>query len=81
MAQNFPSNDDFTVTMGYMWTRGINGIVVGSQNSGNGSFTATYDIPAALQGQYQISIRLQSPTSGYYSYNWFYNNTATVTVP
>ena len=37
----------------------------------------TFDIPAALAGQYQIAIRLQSSTdSGYYAYNWFYNNTA-----
>ncbi|MCB9134840.1 MAG: hypothetical protein H6636_05415 [Anaerolineales bacterium] len=77
ITNNFPANDNFTVTMGYMGTKGINGIVVGSQASGTGgSFTATYTIPAALQGQAQIAIRLQSPTSGYYAYNWFYNNTA-----
>lgn len=78
---NFPASDNFTVTMGYMGTKGINGIVVGTQASGTGgSFSATYTIPAALQGQYQIAIRLQSPTSGYYAYNWFYNNTAGGTI-
>ncbi len=82
VTQNFPANDQFTVTMGYMWTQGIGGIVVGTQDSGaGGTFTATYNIPAALKGQAQISIRLQSPTSGYYAYNWFWNFTATVTVP
>ena len=77
VTSNFPANDSFTVTMGYMGTKGIGGTVVDTQASGGGgSFTATYNIPAALQGQYQIAIRLQSPTSGYYAYNWFYNNTA-----
>ncbi|HUF37991.1 MAG TPA: hypothetical protein VMN57_05665 [Anaerolineales bacterium] len=72
---NFPANDSFVVTMGYMGTRGVNGFVVVNQDSGaGGSFTATYEIPEQLRNLYQISIRLQSPTSGYYSFNWFYNN-------
>ncbi len=75
---NFPADDTFTVTMGRIGTRGINGIVIGTQDSGTGGkFTATYTIPDALKGQHRIAIRLQSPTSGYYSYNWFYNNTTT----
>ncbi len=74
---NFPANDTFNVRMGYMGTKGINGILIGTQASGaGGTFTATYAIPAALAGQYQIAIRLESPTSGYYAFNWFYNNTA-----
>ncbi|MEJ2707979.1 MAG: hypothetical protein P8074_10245 [Anaerolineales bacterium] len=74
---NFPANDSFDVLMGQFGTRGINGIKVTSVSSGSGgSFTATYDIPAALQGLYRIAIRLQSNTgSGYFAYNWFYNNT------
>jgi hypothetical protein len=73
---NFPANDNFTVTMGPMGTLGIGGIVVDSQTSGaGGSFTATYTIPGELHGNRRISIRLQSATSGYYSYNWFYNTT------
>ncbi len=78
VTRNFPAGDKFTVTMGLMGTRGIKGIVVTSQNSGKGgSFKATYKIPAALKGEYRIAIRLESPTSGYFAYNWFYNNTAT----
>lgn len=74
-TSNFPANQNFTVTMGPMGTRGVNGIVVGTTNSGNGgSFTATYTIPERLRGARQIAIRLQSP-QGYFSYNWFYNNT------
>ena len=74
-TKNFPADDSFKVTMGYMGTRGIDGIEVETQDSGEGgTFTATYNVPAALKGQYQIAIRLESPTSGFYAYNWFYNN-------
>lgn len=76
VTQNFPAGQDFVVTMGPMGTLGIDGYLVGTTNSGaGGSFTTTYTIPAQLHGAYQISIRLQS-SQGYYSYNWFYNNTA-----
>ena len=72
---NFPAGDSFTVTMGAYGTLGIGGTVVGTQSSGaGGSFTATYNIPNSLKGSTKIAIRLQSPTSGYYSYNWFWNN-------
>lgn len=72
-AQNFPANDNFNVTMGAYGTLGIGGTFVVTQNSGTGSFTATYTIPAGLAGSTRIAIRLQSPTSHYYSYNWFWN--------
>ncbi len=73
---NFPANDTFDVLMNYMGTRGVGGIKVATVNSGaGGAFTQTFNIPAALAGQGRIAIRLQSPTSGYFSYNWFYNNT------
>jgi hypothetical protein len=73
-AVNFPPNDTFTVRMGAYGTMGIGGYVVGTQNSGTGSFTATYTIPSQMVGATKIAIRLQSPSSGYYSYNWFWNN-------
>jgi hypothetical protein len=77
LTANFPASDTFNVTMGAYGTQGIAGISVGTVNSGaGGSFTATFTIPAALIGSYKIAIRLQSPISGYYSYNWFYNNNA-----
>jgi hypothetical protein len=77
-TKNFPANDTFKVLMNYMGTRGVNGTQVATVDSGTGgSFTATYTIPDALKGQYQIAIRLQSTTgSGYFAYNWFYNNTS-----
>lgn len=74
LAQNFPPNQDFVVTMGPIGTLGINGTPVAVTNSGLfGAFSATYPIPPNLVGARQIAIRLQSP-QGYYSYNWFWNN-------
>lgn len=76
-AYNFPPNDTFIVTMGPYGSLGVGGIVVGSTNSGKGgAFTATYSVPAQLAGSHQIALRLQSTTSGYFAYNWFYNNVA-----
>ncbi|MEZ4518958.1 MAG: hypothetical protein R3C44_19770 [Chloroflexota bacterium] len=74
---DFPPYQDFVVRMGPNGTLGIDGQVVGHTNSGEGgSFTATYSIPASLQGAQRIAIRLES-AKGYYAYNWFYNNLET----
>lgn len=73
-AVNFPANDTFKVTMGAYGTLGIGGVEVDTQNSGTGTFSATYSIPNSLKGDARIAIRLESPTSYYYSYNWFWNN-------
>jgi hypothetical protein len=65
----------FVVTVGRYGTKGINGFEVATTDTGaGGSFTASYSIPQALRGHDRIAIRLQS-SAGYYSYNWFYNNT------
>jgi len=78
----FPANDTFNVLMGLNGTMGIGGILVSKLTTGaGGSFLATFHIPAELQSQQAISIRLESPTSGYYVYDWFYNSTAAVVVP
>lgn len=75
-TDNFPAADHYTVTMGPMGSKGINGIIIGTTYSGpGGRFTMKYDIPPALQGSHQIAIRLESSTSSYFAYNWFYNNT------
>jgi hypothetical protein len=75
-TNNLPPNDKFNVYMGVMGTKGANGIKVDTTSSGkSGTQTLTYTIPGALKGSYQIAIRLQSPTSGYFAYNWFYNST------
>lgn len=74
-TRNFPPLQKFKVTMGKMYTKGIDGIEVDETHSGSGgSFKATYTIPKPLRGLDRIAIRLESP-SGYYSYNWFYNST------
>jgi hypothetical protein len=74
---NFPANDTFQVRMGAMGTRGVGGTLVDTIGSGSGgSFDKTFAIPDALKGSYQIAIRLESPYSGYFAYNWFYNNTS-----
>ena len=76
-TNNFPADEDFTVTMGKMYTRGVNGIEVGTFNSGDGSSSQqTFDIPEELYGSYKISIRAQTDHMyPYYAFNWFYNNT------
>jgi hypothetical protein len=75
----FPANDTFNVLMGLSGTQGIGGILVSRLTTGaGGSILAKFHIPPELQGQQIISIRLESPYSGYYSYNWFYNSTAAV---
>ncbi len=76
---NFPANDTFDVLMGAFGTQGVNGIEAGTTSSGaGGNLTATYNIPASMVGAERIAIRLQSPTSGFFAYNWFWNTTATV---
>jgi hypothetical protein len=79
-TNNLPPNDTFTVTMGKYGTKGVGGVVVANTDSGTGGTqTLTYNIPESLFGLSQIAIRMQSPTTGYFAYNWFYNNTAQVT--
>ncbi|MCL4265173.1 MAG: hypothetical protein KJ069_18295 [Anaerolineae bacterium] len=73
-THNYPRGQIFTVRMNYMGTAGLGGEVVGSFDSSRGDLAATYTIPTFLRGQQQIAIRLDS-TQGYYSFNWFWNNT------
>lgn len=74
---NFPPNQTFTVRMGPMGSRGINGIPVGTLQSGvGGALKATFPIPAQLQKSYQIAIRAETAHANpFFAYNWFYNNT------
>jgi hypothetical protein len=79
LTEYLPADEDFIVTMGYMGTAGIGGYVVDTTNSGTGGQLAlTYNIPPALYNQHQISIRMVSKQTGYYAFNWFYNNDANV---
>lgn len=73
---NFPKNTDFVVRMGNYGTLGVNGTKVTTVNSGEGgTLNFTFTIPAGQAGKSKIAIRLES-TSGYFSYNWFYNTTS-----
>jgi hypothetical protein len=76
--KNFPPNETFRVRMNWMGTQGVAGTIaqtVTSDASGNLN-DITYAIPGFLSGSHQIAIRLESTTSGYFAYNWFYNNNA-----
>lgn len=73
-THNYPLGQIFTVRMNYMGTAGLGGEVVGSFDSSRGDLAATYTIPTFLRGQQQVAIRLDS-AQGYYSFNWFWNNT------
>ena len=72
---DFPASDKFDVLMNRYGTLGIGGTKIQTVNSGaGGKLTFTFNIPDGLKGLERIAIRLQSPTSGYYAYNWFWNN-------
>ncbi len=76
-VRNFPANHTYEVLMGPVETRGVNGVKVATRNSGKGgTYLDTFTIPIALQGYYQIAIRLQRASdSGYIDDNSFYNHT------
>jgi len=75
-TRNLPANDSFEVYMNVFGTAGVGGSLAGTVSSGAGGIqTYTLTIPAALQGISRIAIRIQSPTSHYYAYNWFWNST------
>lgn len=75
-TENMPENEEFMVTMGFIYTRGKDGVLVGGFNSGDGSSQEhTFKIPEALHDQYRIAIRAQTDhLFPYYAFNWFYNN-------
>lgn len=74
---NFPAGVKFDVRFGAMGTRAEGAAIVATQDSGQGgAFQATYTIPAAFKGATQIAIRLDNLSTGYYAFNWFYNNNA-----
>lgn len=75
-TSQFPAHQTFEVRMGKYGTLGVNGILVETVKTGKGgSLIYTFKIPKALKDANRIAIRLESPVSGYYSYNWFYNVT------
>lgn len=76
LTSNLPAGDQFKVTMNDYGTRGIGGTVIQTVDSGaGGALTFTFDIPDTMKGKQRIAIRLESSASGYFAYNWFWNNT------
>ncbi|PKN85262.1 MAG: hypothetical protein CVU46_11575 [Chloroflexi bacterium HGW-Chloroflexi-8] len=74
---NLPKDTDFKVLMGKYGTAAVGGTLVATTASGTGgSQTFTYDIPAGLKGLDRIAIRMDSTSSPYYAYNWFWNSDA-----
>ncbi len=74
--RNLPPDDRFEVLMDEIGTQAKDGIHVGWVSTGfGGNRQVTFSIPSALRGESRIAVRIESPTSGYYYYNWFYNRT------
>jgi len=74
---NLPKDTDFKVSMGLYGTLALGGTVVATTGSGDGgSKEFTYDIPDGLKGLDRIAIRMDSTSSPYYAYNWFWNYNA-----
>jgi hypothetical protein len=74
-GQDFPKNTDFTVRMDEFGELAVDGTIVGTVNSGSGSFEATFNIPSGLKNVKTLAMRMDS-ASGWYSYNWFTNQTS-----
>ena len=75
-THNYPAGYKFTIYMGPSGSKGKRGYHAGSFHSTYaGSFTVTAKIPSQLHGLKKIAIRTESTSGGFYSYNWFYNNT------
>lgn len=74
LIKDAPKNREFIVRMGEYDTKAIDGIDAGRFNTGEGgALKATLEIPEALKGRAQISIRMDSVTGGWYYYHWFWN--------
>ena len=62
--------------MGSLDAMATGGTKVGTLDpAGEDTAEASFEIPAELAGLGRISIRIVSDKSGYYGYNWFYNQT------
>ena len=72
-ATYYPANNNFTVRIGPYGTNGVDGVIVGFTNSGQGGiFSATYNIPDSLHGSDKLAIRMDGE-NGFFSFNWFYD--------
>lgn len=78
IAYNLPPNKYFEVRFGVLGTRGVGGVFATSfYSGGGGTLPLSIGIPASVRGLPELAIRIQTVDgSGYYAYNWFYNQTA-----
>jgi hypothetical protein len=77
-ASGLPAGMSFAARMDKATTTASNGVFVGTGiSASDGTFDATYAIPASLITQRQIAIRIESATGGWYAYNWFTNQAKT----
>jgi len=75
-AANLPAGKSFDVYLGSLKQMTGGGTKVASlQSTDEGKATLTVEIPPELSNLWQLSVRIISPDSGYYAYNWFYNQT------
>jgi hypothetical protein len=75
-ATGLPADMTFTVRMGTADVTTATGAVVGEVKSGaDGTFDATFTIPAALKGKATIAVRIDAARGGWFAYNWFTNKT------
>jgi len=77
-ATGLPIGRTFIARMDKATTTAEGGTIVGQTISGSdGTFDATYAIPASLKNELSIAIRIDANQGGWYAYNWFTNQTKT----
>ncbi|MCH7480983.1 MAG: hypothetical protein IIC79_06290 [Chloroflexi bacterium] len=71
---NLAPADSYMVFIGAYGTLGIGGIMVDTLDAGaGGTMSVTFSIPPEMYGVDRLAIRLESSISGYFAYNWFWN--------
>ncbi len=78
-TSNLAPNRNYVALMDHMGTLGIDGIIVGNFNTGDGGRSLrTFPIPVSLKGLERIALRIESNVD--FAYNWF-NNDPQVAIP
>jgi hypothetical protein len=76
-SSNLPACLPFEVRLNTYGTRGLNGYVDKTliEVPFEGVHTIKVAIPSQLKGLNRIAIRIDNAATGYFAYNWFWNNT------
>ncbi len=75
--RNFPVNTACDALIGPEETNGKAGYYIGTVAiKDSGPLTATFSIPPGLYGLEKMAIRFEDAKSGFFAYEWFYNNTS-----